>query len=219
MADTIQSRFEEEVYRGARDTARNGYRVGLIGGAVGLFSILGWMTVLPLKTVEPYVFVVDKTTGETERVVAVDGMSLTDEQAIIQANLWSYVIDRETYDNYDNQERVERVLRMSDENALRDFRRIWAEENPQHPDEIYGANVRLRVVVRSVTVIDQRNNLAQVEVDFTRLQNGQPDRKATGVATIKYIYQPSINTSIQDVWNNPLGFQVVEYRMDTKTSG
>lgn len=217
MNEQINSRFEEEVYRGARQAAANGYRVGVIGTAIGLSSVIGWVLLLPLKTVEPYVFVVDKTTGQTERVVAVDGLELTNEEAIIQSNLWSYVINRESYDSYDNEFRYKNVVRMSSERALKDYQGIWAQDNPQHPNIIYGSGVRLHVAIRSVTIINENQNLAQVEVDFTRKQANTKDRKATGVATVRFEYTPSNNTSIEDVWNNPLGFKVLEYRMDTKT--
>ena len=220
-ASTIDgiSPFEEEVYRKAQNMARQGRLMGFGGVAIGAVSVMALLAAMPLKSTEPYVLVVDKTTGQTERAVAVDNMEFDGDEAIIQANLASYVIDRETYDPYDNGSRTDRVLNLSAEQAEDDYRAIWASDNASHPDVIYGENVRIRVAIRSVTILNAREQIAQVEVGFTRKENGSRDVSVFGVATIQYAFDPQSNSRVEDVWQNPLGFQVTSYRMDIKNQG
>ena len=72
--------------------------LAFIVGLAGIVS--GAVSLLPLKTTETFVVVVvDKETGEMDRVAACRGpVTRSESDAIIQANLVAYVDDRETFD-------------------------------------------------------------------------------------------------------------------------
>jgi type IV secretion system protein VirB8 len=57
-----------------------------------------------------------------DRVAAVQALSLSESDAIIQANLVAYVDDRETYDLTDGEQRINSVLERSDGDAARTLR-------------------------------------------------------------------------------------------------
>ena len=99
---------------------------------VGLAGFLGAVSLFPLKSVEAFVVVVDKETGEMDRVSQVAALTLDESDAIIQANLVAYVDDRETYDLTDGEQRINSVLDRSDGDCApctatrRSSSRAWA---------------------------------------------------------------------------------------------
>jgi len=60
-----------------------------------------------------------------DRVAAVQALSLSESDAIIQANLVAYVDDRETYDLTDGEQRINSVLERSNGDAARTLRDLW----------------------------------------------------------------------------------------------
>jgi type IV secretion system protein VirB8 len=160
--------------------------------------------------------VVDKETGEMDRVAAVQALTLSESDAIIQANLVAYVDDRETYDLTDGEQRINSVLDRSDGDAARTLRDLWSSTNEDYPITVYGREAKIEVVIKSVNQIER--GVAQVR--FTRtLRRPRDTRTVTRsyVATVGYDFQPETRQRLQDVWANPLGFVVTSYRVDAET--
>ena len=105
--------FEVDMIFGPRRRERFAYFIAGAGVIVGLAGFLGAVSLLPLKTTETVVVVVDKETGEMDRVAHVEALSLDESDAIIQANLVAYVDDRETFDVTDGESRINSVLGRS----------------------------------------------------------------------------------------------------------
>ncbi|GFE67270.1 virB8 family protein [Litoreibacter roseus] len=211
-----QDAFEADVIFGPRRRERFAYCVAAAGAVVGVLGFAGAVTLFPLKTVETVVVVVDKETGEMDRVVAVEALSVDESDAIIQANLVAYVDDRETYDLTDSEERINSVLQRSDRDAARSLRDLWSSTNPDYPVAIYGRNAKIEVVIRSVNQIEP--GVAQAR--FTKsLRTPRDTRVITRpyVATIAYEFRPETRQRLQEVWANPLGFVVTSYRVDAET--
>ncbi|MCG7521912.1 virB8 family protein [Ruegeria sp. Ofav3-42] len=211
-----QDAFEADFIFGPRRRERFAYFIAAAGVIVGLTGFVGAITLFPLKTIETFVVVVDKDTGEMDRVAAVEALSLDESDAIIQANLVAYVDDRETYDLTDGEQRINSVLQRSDEDAERTLRDLWSSTNPDYPITIYGREARIDVVIRSVNQIEP--GVAQVR--FTRtLRNPRDTRTVTRpyVATLAYAFKPETRQRLQQVWSNPLGFVVTSYRVDAET--
>ena len=170
----------------------------------------------PLKSIETFVVVVDKETGQMDRVAAVQALSLSESDAIIQANLVAYVDDRETYDLTDGEQRINSVLERSDGDAARTLRELWTSSNEDYPIAVYGRDAVIEVVIKSVNQIEP--GVAQVR--FTRtLRRARDTRSVTRsyVATVGYAFEPETRQRLQDVWANPLGFVVTSYRVDAET--
>lgn len=187
-----------------------------VGVIIGMTGFLGALALFPLKTVETYVIVVDKTTGEMDRITQVQALSLDESDAIIQANLVAYVDDRETYDLTDSEIRVNAVLNRSDEDAARTLRDLWNSSNERYPITVYGRDTKIDVVIRSVNQIS--SGVAQVR--FTRTMRRARDTQTVTrpyVATIAYTFRPDTRKRLQELWANPLGFVVTSYRVDAET--
>lgn len=208
--------FEVDMIFGPRRRERFAYFIAAAGVIIGLTGFLGAISLLPLKTTETIVVVVDKETGDMDRVVNVEALTLDESDAIIQANLVAYVDDRETYDVTDGESRINSVLSRSDLDAARTLRDLWNSSNEDYPINVYGRDAKIDVVIKSVNQIE--TGVAQVR--FTRtLRNPRDTRTVTRsyVATLAYEFRPETRQRLQDVWANPLGFVVTSYRVDAET--
>lgn len=208
--------FEADFIYGPRRRERFAWFVAAAGVLVGVAGMIAGASLFPLKTTETFVVVVDKETGEMDRVAAVQALTLSESDAIIQANLVAYVDDRETYDLTDGEQRINSVLDRSDGDAARTLRDLWSSTNEDYPITVYGRDAKIEVVIKSVNQIER--GVAQVR--FTRtLRRPRDTRTVTRsyVATVGYDFQPETRQRLQDVWANPLGFVVTSYRVDAET--
>ncbi|ETX13513.1 VirB8 type IV secretion protein [Roseivivax halodurans JCM 10272] len=211
-----QDAFEADFIFGPRRRERVAYAVAAVGVTVGLTGFLGAVSLFPLKSIETFVILVDKNTGEMDRVARVEALTLDESDAIIQASLVAYVDDRETYDLTDSEIRINAVLKRSDGDAARTLRDLWSSTNADYPITVYGSEAKIDVVIRSVNQIEP--GLAQVR--FTRtLRKSRDTRTITRpyVATLGYEFRPDTRQRLQEVWANPLGFVVTSYRVDAET--
>lgn len=208
--------YEMDVIYGPRRRERFAYFVAAAGVLVGLAGIGSAVSVLPLKEIQTHVVVVDKTTGDMDRIVQVQDMTLDERDAVVQALLVSYVDDRETYDLADSEERINAVLERSDGDAARTLLDLWTTASEDYPPEVYGPDAHIDVVIKSAAPIDE--NVYQIR--FTRtLRRPRDQRSITRFyeATIGFEFRPEERRRLQDVWANPLGFVVTTYRVDAET--
>lgn len=208
--------FERDLIEGPRRRARVAYWLAGVGLAVGISGIAVAVTVLPLKEVRTHVVVVDKTTGNLDRVAAVQSLSLDETDAIIQAHLVSYVDERETYDLADSEHRITAVLDRSEGDAARTLRSQWNSASENYPIKLYGPEAKVDVVIKSVNQIDK--GVAQVRFTKSlRAPRRAGEVTRSFVATVRYEFQPETKQTLQQVWANPLGFVVTSYRVDAET--
>ncbi len=138
----------------------------------------------------------------------VQAVSLAERPAVIQAQVYRYVVDRETYNQLDNDLRVRRVLAGSEGTAADTMRALWTSGHEAFPPEMYGERARIDVEVLSITLIT--NNRAQVRLR-KRLTNRDDVTTGLFTATLLFAFAPEERRSIDEVWGNPLGFVVREY--------
>ena len=208
--------FEVDLILGPRRRERMAYWVAGAGILIGLAGFLGAVSLFPLKEIQTHVVVVDKTSGQLDRVASVQDMTLDESDAIIQANLVAYVDQRETYDLTDSEQRINAVLDRSEGDAARTLRSLWASTNDDYPITVYGRDAKIDVVIKSVNQIS--DGVAQVR--FTKTLRMPHDTRTVTrgyVATIGYAFEPETKQKLQDVWANPLGFVVSSYRVDAET--
>ena len=225
MSDTTQPihhAFEDEVFFTLRQQ-RNRWAMFAVGGmALAVLALISVIIMLPLSEVRPYVVMVDKTTGQAEKLVQVRPASLDQQDAVLQAELVSYVVDRETYDPADNSMRIPDVMKRSSENAAETLGQIWNSNNDQYPPDVYGEGVRVRVVVKSIALTPssrrQSMDLARVRITKLREEKGKKTALRTFVVTVGYKFDPQKAATLEAVWKNPLGFQVLSYRIDAESA-
>jgi type IV secretion system protein VirB8 len=172
---------------------------------------------LPLKQTEAFLAIVDKDTGVAERVVAVEKAGIEQAEAIRQSLLFAYVTDRETYDQHDNEARILRAYTWSAANARQGLVSLWTEGNANYPPKLYGQSGRVVVDILSITPVT--DSTAQVRFTKTWVSDGGsiPDREGKFTATVTYRFEPSKQTALDLVWQNPTGFLVTDYRITAET--
>lgn len=214
-AEQVAYSFEDEVFFQLRSQRNRWMVVAVLALTLAVAAVATLAVLLPLKEVKPFVVMVDRTTGAAEKVVQVRPVSLAEQEAVRQAELVSYVTDRETYDIADNQTRIPDVLTRSTNQARGSLVGLWTKGNENYPPEIYSTRSRLLVKIISITLLT--DSTAQVRFRKTLETEGERPVERDFVATVGFEFQPKTERNLEDVWKNPLGFIVTNYRVDAET--
>ncbi|HEU4685813.1 MAG TPA: type IV secretion system protein [Nitrospira sp.] len=218
----LRHAFEDELFFTLRQQRNNWVKIALGSMIATLLSLLGLIVILPHSGPQPFVIMVDKTTGDAEKLVQVRPASLDQQDAVLQAELVSYVTDRETYDQSDNATRIPDVLLRSSGPAAESLQKLWSSTSSDYPPKLYGDGVRIRVVVNSVSVIPsaggKAGSVARVRITKFREESGQKTAQRVFAVTVGYAFEPKQNATLGEVWKNPLGFMVNTYRIDAETA-
>ncbi len=193
-----------------------------------LAAILGWLSstamaialagLMPMKTSEPYVIRIDDRTGEISQGTALKSsaeevIKLTESEALRQSMLVRYVVNRETFDRKDINTRYQATRTFSNDDTFS----VYASDfDLGEKNNIYKrlSDSRRIVEVLNVTFLTADNDTAAVRFK-TKFENTMDPKLKAGeyVALIKFRYLQEPN-SVKGRWENPLGFQVTEYRVD-----
>ncbi|MDR6101883.1 type IV secretion system protein VirB8 [Agrobacterium larrymoorei] len=218
----LQHAFEDEIFFTLQQQRNTWAKIAVGAIVLALMALGALIVVLPLDETRPFVVMVDKTTGEAEKLVQVRPATLDQQEAVLQAELVSYVVDRETYDPADNAVRIPDVMTRSSANAAETLGALWTSSSSQYPPKVYGSDVRVKVVVKSISLSPAagRNtpDLARIRITKYREEKGREAAERTFVATVGYLFQPKENAKLEEVWKNPLGFSVLTYRIDAETT-
>lgn len=184
------------------------------GGAGGIAAVLAiaLAVLVPLKTVEPYVVTVDRQSGAVEIATTLKDGKLTQNEAVIQAELAGYVRARETFDATDLRLQYAQVQRLSAPPVARTYVAAMAAANPASPLRTLGRGDTISVDIKSVSLIS--SGVAMVRFDTRRaaLNGGLPEVQSH-VAAISFGFA-NAPLRMEDRFDNPLGFQVTRYRRD-----
>jgi type IV secretion system protein VirB8 len=178
-------------------------------GALGILALL-----VPLKTYEPYMVVVDKTTGFVEVKRPMAEGSLTQDEAITTFNVVRYIKARETYDPKALKDNFDLAQLLATGDAARELTEIYSPANPSNPVKVYGTNTVVTVTIKSVTFPNNRTALARFSTE---------EKSSTNIITRNWVSLVRFrytSTPMRNEWrfDNPLGFQVLEYRRDQETA-
>jgi len=206
--------WEDDTHRSLRRSRTFAWIVSSISATVAVLSLLTLVLILPLKQFEPYVVEVDKTTGYLEIARALKPGDLSQNEAVTAANLVRYIRARETYDVREIKRNFDLAQLYSTAAASKDLTWLYTPSNPQSLDKIYGRNVSISVNVKSVSLLNR--NTASVRFSTTTRR----DNTSTAdnwVAVVKFRYT---STPMKNEWrfDNPLGFQVTDYRRDQESA-
>lgn len=206
---------EEELIYGARRRERVWMAVAGVCFVFGVAGCLAAAAVSVLDVDPPPVLVAyDPNTGMALPEASVRAVTLTERPAMIEAEVYRYVIDRETYNQLDNDLRVRRVLATSEGTAADTLRALWTSGHDDYPPDAYGPQARIDVEVLSITPIT--NDRVQVRLR-KRLTAPQGVKVGLYTVTLLYAFEPERVRANDEVWTNPLGFVVREYAIVSDT--
>ncbi len=189
------------------------WTVALIMTMIALGAVAALVLALPLKSYEPYMIVVDRSTGfvEVKRPIAQD--PLNPDEAITMFNVVRYVRSRETYDPRALKDNFDLAQLLSTGDAQRELTEIFSPGNPTNLVKLYGSNTIVAVTIKSVTFPNTRTALVRFSTEEKR-STGLITRHWQSLVRFRYTSAPARN---EFRFENPLGFQVLEYRRDQET--
>lgn len=202
---------EGQVRTSARE-ARTAWRVASVAAAVAGVLAIALVFLVPLKTVQPYVLTVDRQTGAVEPMMSVKQGSLSQNEALIQAQLAGYVIARETFDATDLAQQYHRVQVLSSAPVRQAYVAQMAGSNPSSPLNTLGRGDMVSVRVRSVSLIGDGAAIVRYSTTHT-IQGAATGQTSNYVAAISFGFNGRPLRQ-EDRFENPLGFQVTRYRSD-----
>lgn len=184
-------------------------------GVVAVAEAIAIVSMLPLKTVEPYVIRVDNSTGYVDVARPLeDSGPITEQEAVARHFIAQYVLSRESHDWFMATHNYERVQALSADRVFSDYDRFIRSD--QSPLEVLGRNRRAEVTITNITFVGEvaqvRFRKRVVNVDGT---NDLTIPARNWIATINYQF---INERMRDSARllNPLNFRVVSYRVDAE---
>jgi type IV secretion system protein VirB8 len=186
-----------------------------IAGAACLVAVLeavALVVLMPLKQVEPYTLMVDKTTGYVQALKPLNPGKVTADSALTQSFLVQYVIAREGFDLATVNQNYRKVALFSTGAARSSYLTQMQASNPVSPLVTLPRGTVIETRVKSVSPVGQATALVRFDTVRTD-SNGQPQPPSPWIATIRYHYSTD-PMSLEDRFVNPLGFQVVSYRKD-----
>ena len=198
-----------------RASNRTAWWIAAVAAGIAVLEAIALVLLIPLKKVEPYTLMVDRTTGYVQALNPLETAKVAPDTALTQSFLVQYVTAREGFDLATLNANYRRVALTSAGAARSTYLAGVQVSNPQSPLVLYPRATIIEVRVKSVSPIGP--NTALVRFDTMRTDAGaQPLLANSWVAVVRYRYSGA-PMKLEDRFINPLGFQVTGYRKDPET--
>lgn len=216
----------------ARRSERRAWFVALAALTMALLLAAGYFLLLPLKERVPFLVMADAYTGQAT-VARLRGdfgtSSITANEAINKSNIAHYIIARESYDTAQRNIRDwNTVYTMSSSDVAKGYTHaVYDKRNPDSLVNMHGPTRAIRVEIASITLLDSTRDATgpgtgggDATARFQRLlvdkSSGVSRVLDTRVANLRFNYNKDLVLDERQRFDNPLGFQVVSYRVDTE---
>ena len=217
------ARWERDIYR-RLELSRNSWRVVSVVLSLALFGAL-WslLALIPLKSTEVVTLLVDKATGFVEVARPLEeGGPISQREAVTQAAIVRYIRARETYDPPALRDNFELASLLSAATASKELTELYSPGNADNPAKLWGVTGRIKVYVKSVNFLTNgwMQNPKTPETAAVRFMTTRTTEREQIVqhwaANVRFRYT---NEPMKNEWrfDNPLGFQVIEYRKDQES--
>ncbi len=199
----------------ANRSKRLAWTIAAIASGLAITGVAAVAMLTPLKTVAPYVIMVDKATGASEITSSMTGdKQITYNEAVAKYFLADYVRNREGWIPQARQEFFDGVLAMSSRDEQARWTAFYSKDNPKSPQSVFTDLDTVFVAIKSVTFVSK--TVAQVRFTKT-LQRGTSANDTPAIATITYDTTDTPTTE-QQRFKNPLGLEVQSYRADLEVT-
>jgi len=202
--------WDEQLISNALRSRNRAWVLVMISFVIALLCLLTLLTILPLKTFEPYVIAVDRHTSYYEVSKGLLPGDLAQDQAITESNLVRYLSLREQYNPAILRENYDQVSLMSADEALTEYRDLWSAQNPNNPSVKLGPKTYLDIKIKSVSFISDQ--IAQIRfLKEKKSPEGASESHWNAVIEFRYAGE---SVSMKERFINPLGFKVINYRIN-----
>jgi type IV secretion system protein VirB8 len=221
--------FEISIADIARRSEKRAWIVTMVSMLMSLILAGGYFYMLPLKKIEPYMIMADAYTGNLS-VAKLEGdyafKTLSTQEAIQKSNVTHYIVARESYDYVTTRERDWQLVHLMSEGTVSEsYIALYDANNPQAPANVYGRERSLRVEILSVQLRSRgtpEKPIYEASVRFQRnildKRTGQTRLLDNKTATLEFVYNSNLALTDKQRVDNPLGFRVISYRVDSDAS-
>lgn len=204
--------WEAHIYQSIKSSRNRAWALTFISMSIALVSVLALTMLLPLKTFEPFVVSVDRNTGYLEVTKGLYSSHLSEDEALTQANLVRYLSARESYNPVQSvlRQNYDLISLLSSGSALKEYQDLWDGKNPENPSVKLGHKNVIDIKIQSVSFLNEKvasirfiKELHEANLTHTSIWNA--------VLEFQYVQKPM---KMIDRFSNPLGFQVISYRIN-----
>lgn len=170
------------------------------------------LSLIPQKTIEPYVIQVDQKSGITEVVDPVSSRELTGNEAVNNYFIVQYLRAREGYAAANIFDQYNLVRVMSEPNTV--FAKFREEADANNRDSNVtrlGSVGKREVKIKSISYLEPQ--VVQIRVVFIEKDNGiSISSQSHKIILLKFGYA-KMGLSREERFLNPLGFRVLDYNV------
>ncbi|HWU61476.1 MAG TPA: type IV secretion system protein [Ensifer sp.] len=200
---------------------RRAWRVAMGASLVTVVALAAILTLLPLKRVVPYVYAVDRQTGQMTLMDAAGQRAVVSNQDLLDKHFANaYVLARESYDWRILQTDFDDTVAFSSPQVGRDY--VARFDGPRAITKVWGPNTERRVTVTSIQLAPDavsKKVVVRYTVEQRDLQTNTSQPLEHYIATLAYEYHPERSGKEQDLIRNPLGYTVTMFRADPEIGG
>jgi type IV secretion system protein VirB8 len=209
--------WDADRYAQKEKSERRAWWAATAGWVCAIAAVIAVASLTPLKSVQPYVIRVDRSTGIVD-VVPVFSGSAEVEEAVTRFFLTRYILVCEGF-YYGTAERdYTECGAFNTARRNQELYALWQKGNPASPLNLYQDGSTIRAHVRSVTFFRAGSEVGLAQIRFAlALRRGGSGTEVFSqwIATLQYAYgAPSKDPAIRQ-WN-PLGLRILEYRRETE---
>lgn len=203
--------WDEDRLKEAERSRRLAWTVAATACCVATLATLAVCLLAPLKSVEPFIVRVDRSTGAVDVVSALSSArDQTPDEAVSKFFLARYVRVREGWLAASEREDFRQAALMSSASEQLRLAELHRPSNSQNPRALYGPDVVIDVQIRAISFINEK--VAQIRFRRTLLRAAEAESQ-DWIATVGFDY---VRTPMREADRliNPLGFQITSYRAD-----
>lgn len=211
--------WNQDRFAAAEASVRRAWAAAATGAVVGVLGLGTALLALRTPPAPPMAVVVDRSTGQSQVISRVSDADVPSLAVLDQHNAASYVRAREAYHPALLQRDYDAVARMTTPDAFKPYNERYTGERAQH--RVLGTSQEHRITVISARPTQLATPTTQGEMVVTfdrevRYAHGQSPVLTRHLATLRYEYRPGAMTQEIDRIENPFGFLVSAYRVDTE---
>lgn len=197
----------------AQRSMRVAWTAALAAALCAITSSIALVSLMPLKSVEPFVIRVDNSTGIVDVVPVYSGHAPLD-QAVTRYFLAHYVSICERFNFTTAESDYEECGSFHDSQRNQAWYALWNPSNPHSPLNMHKDGSVVEIHVAAVSFFQR----ASGAIDTAQVRYVKADRAAAGaaehvthwIATIQYVYGAPSSDPRSRRWN-PLGFKVTGF--------
>lgn len=209
-----------------KKSEKTAWMIAGISSGIAFCMALAISVMMPLKTIEPYVVSVDKSTGIVDVISKIDIsnniINESTQEVIDKYWIHKYLLNRESYSWNTIEHAREIVGILSAPQVQVEYANFNnPEKNADAPVSIYGYDISVGIAIKSLTFIKSEvvsgieRKTALIRITKTQSKGSYSVSSHWQVTlTFSYYNTPSAQTIR---YLNPLGFQVVHYRIDPES--